>query len=52
MSEKEKQILKTFGEIIPNLTELEKEKLISYGEGYAEGIRNRNLKEKQEMAAG
>lgn len=41
MSEKEKKILETFGNIIPNLTELEKEKLLSYGEGYAAGIRSR-----------
>lgn len=42
MSKKEKQILETFGKIIPDLTEIEKEKLLSYGEGYADGIRTRN----------
>ncbi len=41
MSEKEKRILETFGNIIPDLTEIEKEKLLSYGEGYAAGIRSR-----------
>ena len=41
MSKKEKQILETFGKIIPDLTEVEKEKLLSYGEGYADGIRSR-----------
>lgn len=41
MSKKEKQILETFGKIIPDLTEIEKEKLLSYGEGYADGIRTR-----------
>lgn len=33
MSENEKKILKTFGELIPKLTETEKEKLLSFGEG-------------------
>lgn len=42
MSKKEKQILETFGKIIPDLMEIEKEKLLSYGEGYANGIRIRN----------
>lgn len=41
MSEKEKQILETFKETFPDLTELEKEKLLSYGEGYAAGVRSR-----------
>lgn len=35
MSEKEKQILETFGKVIPELSELEKEKLLSFGEGMA-----------------
>lgn len=35
MSEKEKQIMETFGKVLPNLTELEKEKLLSFGEGMA-----------------
>ncbi len=44
MSKKEEEILETFGKIIPNLTEIGKEKLLSYGEGYADGIRaRRNL---------
>lgn len=43
MSKKEKQILETFGKIIPDLTEVEKEKLLSYGEGYADGIRSRKV---------
>ena len=33
MSEKEKQIMETFGKIIPQMSELEKEKLLSFGEG-------------------
>lgn len=33
MSENEKKILKTFGELIPKLSETEKEKLLSFGEG-------------------
>ncbi len=35
MSEKEKRILKTFEEVFPKLTEIEKEKLLSFGEGMA-----------------
>lgn len=35
MSEKEKQILETFGKVIPELSEMEKEKLLSFGEGMA-----------------
>lgn len=35
MSEKEKKILDTFGKIIPDLSEIEKEKLLSFGEGMA-----------------
>lgn len=33
MSEKEKKILETFGKVIPDLSEIEKEKLLSFGEG-------------------
>lgn len=35
MTEKEQKILDTFGKIIPNLSELEKEKLLAFGEGMA-----------------
>ena len=35
MSEKEKQILETFEKVIPDLSEVEKEKLLSFGEGMA-----------------
>ena len=35
MSEKEKKILDTFGKIIPDLSDVEKEKLLSFGEGMA-----------------
>lgn len=35
MSETEKKILETFGQIIPTLSELEREKLLSFGEGMA-----------------
>lgn len=41
MSEKEEKILKTFGDVMPNLPEVEKEKLLAYGEGYAAGFRGR-----------
>lgn len=33
MSEKEKQILKTFEMIIPKLSEAQKERLLGFGEG-------------------
>lgn len=35
MSEKEKKILETFRKVIPDLTEMEREKLLSFGEGMA-----------------
>lgn len=35
MSDKEKEILDMFGKVLPDLSELEKEKLLSYGEGMA-----------------
>lgn len=35
MSQTEKQILETFEKVIPDLTESEKEKLLSFGEGMA-----------------
>ncbi len=46
MSEKEKEILETFEKVIPNLTEIEKEKLIAFGEGMA------FMKAQQEMQSG
>lgn len=50
MSEKELKILETFGKIIPNLTEVEKEKLLSYGQGYAEAMRSRGDGRKAELS--
>lgn len=35
MSEREKKILETFEKVIPDMTELEREKLLSFGEGIA-----------------
>lgn len=35
MSEKDKKIMETFGRIIPQLSDLEKEKLLAFGEGMA-----------------
>ena len=35
MSEKDKQIMDTFGKVIPNLSEIDKEKLLAFGEGVA-----------------
>lgn len=35
MSEKDKRIMDTFGKVIPNLSETDKEKLLAFGEGVA-----------------
>ena len=35
MSEKEKKIMETFQKVIPKLSEIQKEKLLSFGEGMA-----------------
>ena len=35
MSEKEKKILETFSEVVPKLSEIDKERLLAFGEGLA-----------------
>lgn len=35
MSEREQKILETFGKVLPELSDLEREKLLSFGEGMA-----------------
>lgn len=35
MSEKDKRIMETFGKVIPKLNEIDKEKLLAFGEGVA-----------------
>lgn len=35
VSEKDKQIMETFGRIVPHLSERDKEKLLAFGEGVA-----------------
>lgn len=35
MSENEKKILETFEKVLPDMSELEREKLLSFGEGIA-----------------
>lgn len=35
MSEREKEIMETFEKVLPKMTELEQEKLLSFGEGMA-----------------
>lgn len=35
MSERDKKIMETFGKVIPNLSEIDKEKLLAFGEGVA-----------------
>lgn len=46
MSEKEKKILETFGKVIPDLSEMEIEKLLSFGEGmvFMKGRQKQNKK--------
>lgn len=43
MTEKEKQILETFGKVIPYLSEMEKEKLLAFGEGLGFAVSPNNL---------
>lgn len=47
MSEKEKQILDTFEKVLPDMSEMEKEKLLSFGEGMA-FLKNQQGKESEE----
>lgn len=35
MSDKARDIMKTFSEVVPKLTEMQQEKLLSFGEGMA-----------------
>lgn len=51
MSEKGKQILETFSKAIPSLSEMEKEKLLAFGEGMAFMVDQR-MKKPPERAAG
>ena len=47
MSEKEKQILDTFEKVLPDMTELEREKLLSFGEGIAFKTAEQKRKERE-----
>ncbi|WP_251390616.1 hypothetical protein [Mediterraneibacter agrestimuris] len=47
MSEKEEKILKIFEEILPEMSEIEKEKLLSFGEGMA-FMKDKDNKDKNE----
>lgn len=51
MSNKEKEILETFEKVIPKLSEIEKEKLISYGEGMAFMKEQQEQNQKSQAAA-
>ena len=51
MSEKEKKILRTFEEILPDMTELEREKLLSFGEGIAFKTAEQKKEEQKEKEA-
>lgn len=41
MSDKEKKILETFQEVIPELDDMDKERLLSFGEGMAYAVNKR-----------
>lgn len=49
MSEKEKKILETFEKVLPEMSEIEKEKLLSFGEGMA-FMKDKENKEKGKKA--
>ena len=44
MPEMEKQILSNFEKAIPHMTEMEKEELLSFGEGIAYAVASREAK--------
>lgn len=53
MSKNGKEILKTFERVIPDLTELEREKLLSFGEGIAfKAAEQKRMPEKQQQEQG
>lgn len=45
MTEKEKAILTVFGKIVPDLSDIEKEKLLAFGEGMAFKAQRQSSKE-------
>lgn len=49
MSDREKEIIETFKKVIPNLSTIEQEKLLSFGEGMAFKF-NRQDQQKEELA--
>lgn len=52
MSDKENKILKTFEKVIPELSELEKEKLLSFGEGMAFKAQELKKKDRADVKEG
>lgn len=50
MSEKEQKILETFGKVLPNMSDMEKEKLLSFGEGMA-FMKNRQKEDSESIRA-
>ena len=40
--DKDKKIIDTFGKVVPELTEMDKEKLLAFGEGLAFAVRAKN----------
>lgn len=51
MSEKEKKILETFEKVLPEMSEIEKEKLLSFGEGMA-FMKDKENKENSDKKSG
>lgn len=52
MSDKEKQILEIFGRVIPMLSEMEKERLLSFGEGIVFKGEQQRIMAEQEANSG
>ena len=51
MSEKEQKILETFEKVLPEMTDLEREKLLYFGEGIAFKIAEQKKQESAEALA-
>lgn len=51
MSDKEKAILETFSKTLPDMTETERENLLSFGEGMAFMVNQRKKQEAEQKEA-
>lgn len=52
MQERQTKVLETFNALMPKMTELEQEKLLSYGEGLAFLFRGRTEQPRQTASGG